>query len=113
MDLRARFVENRFKVAALIGQDELQKSPFAATCSRTFTGAYPIVLVKDPMSVRVSKWWRILLGDEGQGVSEYAVLLVLLVLIVITTVRVMGTEAQQVINKVNSAFGPGHGGGDN
>jgi len=25
-------------------------------------------------------------------------------------VHMMGTEAQQVINKVNNAFGPGHGG---
>lgn len=65
------------------------------------------------MSVRVSKWWRILLGEEGQGISEYAVLLVLLVLIVITTVHLMGAQAQQVINKVNAAFGTGHGGGDN
>jgi len=64
------------------------------------------------MSGRVSKWWGILLGDEGQGVSEYAVLLLLLVLIVVTTVRVMGTQAQQVVNKVNNAFGLG-GGGDN
>lgn len=59
------------------------------------------------MSIRVSKWWGILLGEEGQGVSEYAVLLVLLVLIVITAVHMMGSEAQHVINKVNNAFGSG------
>ena len=64
------------------------------------------------MSIRVSKWWEILADDDGQGVSEYAVLLVLLVLVVITTVHIMGTQAQQVINKVNHAFGP-VGGGDN
>jgi Flp pilus assembly pilin Flp len=62
------------------------------------------------MVTGVSGWWEILAGDDGQGVSEYAVLLVLLVLIVIATVHMMGTEAQQVINKVNNAFGPGHGG---
>jgi Flp pilus assembly pilin Flp len=62
------------------------------------------------MVTGVSGWWEILAGDDGQGVSEYAVLLVLLVLIVITTVHMMGTEAQQVINKVNNAFGPGPGG---
>ena len=65
------------------------------------------------MVIRVSKWWETLAGDDGQGVSEYAVLLVLLVLIVITTVHMMGTEAQQVINKVKSAFGTGGHGGDN
>ena len=65
------------------------------------------------MYLRVRKWWGILLAEEAQGVSEYAVLLVLLVLIVVTTVHMMGAEAQHVINKVNSAFGNGHGGGDN
>jgi len=69
-----------------------------------------VAFIKDPLVIRVSKWWEILTGDDGQGVSEYAVLLVLLVLIVITTVHMMGTEGQQVINKVNNAFGPGHGG---
>jgi Flp pilus assembly pilin Flp len=64
------------------------------------------------MSIRVSKWRGIFLGEEGQGISEYAVLLVLLVLIVVTTVHMMGSEAQHVINKVNNAFGNG-GGGDN
>jgi Flp pilus assembly pilin Flp len=65
------------------------------------------------MYLRVCKWWGILSAEEAQEVSEYAVLLVLLVLIVVTTVHMMGAEAQHVINKVNSAFGNGHGGGDN
>jgi len=64
------------------------------------------------MSVRVCKWWGILFGEEGQGISEYAVLLILLVLIVVTAVRMMGTDAQHVINKVNSAFGSGPRGDD-
>lgn len=47
----------------------------------------------------------LLLGDEGQGVSEYAIIMVLLALIVVVTVRTIGTQAQQVINKVNTALG--------
>jgi Flp pilus assembly pilin Flp len=43
-------------------------------------------------------------GDEGQGVSEYAVLLVLLVLIVVATVHALGTNAQHVIDRVNTAL---------
>jgi Flp pilus assembly pilin Flp len=43
-------------------------------------------------------------GDEGQGVSEYAVLLVLLVLIVVAAVHAIGTNAQQVIDRVNTAL---------
>jgi len=42
--------------------------------------------------------------EEGQGVSEYAVLLVLLVLIVVTAVHAIGSNAHQVIDKVNAAL---------
>ena len=43
-------------------------------------------------------------GEDGQNVSEYAVILVLLVLIVVATVHALGMNAQQVINKVNTAL---------
>jgi Flp pilus assembly pilin Flp len=43
-------------------------------------------------------------GEEGQGVSEYAVLLVLLLLIVVTAVHAIGSNAHQVIDKVNAAL---------
>jgi Flp pilus assembly pilin Flp len=48
--------------------------------------------------------WTAISGDEGQGVSEYAVLLVLLVLIVVATVHAIGMNAQQVIDRVNTAL---------
>jgi Flp pilus assembly pilin Flp len=48
--------------------------------------------------------WAKIRGEEGQGVSEYAVLLVLLVLIVVATVHAIGMNAQQVIDKVNTAL---------
>jgi Flp pilus assembly pilin Flp len=58
------------------------------------------------MYSRLRKYFgTLLLGDEGQGVSEYAIILVLLVLIVVVTVRTMASQAQQVINKVNTALG--------
>ena len=50
------------------------------------------------------KLWAQIRGDEGQNVSEYAVLLVLLVLIVVAAVHALGMNAQQVIDKVNTAL---------
>jgi Flp pilus assembly pilin Flp len=42
--------------------------------------------------------------DEGQGVSEYAMILVLIVLIVVSVVHAIGSNAQQVIDRVNAAL---------
>jgi Flp pilus assembly pilin Flp len=43
-------------------------------------------------------------GEEGQGVSEYAMILVLIVLIVVSVVHAIGSNAQQVIDRVNAAL---------
>ncbi len=50
------------------------------------------------------RFWAKVRGEDGQNVSEYAVILVLLVLIVVATVHALGMNAQQVINKVNTAL---------
>ncbi len=50
------------------------------------------------------KFWQRIREDEGQGVSEYAMLLVLLVLIVVATVHALGANAQDVIDRVNTAL---------
>lgn len=50
------------------------------------------------------KFWKWIRGDQGQGVSEYAMLLVLLVLIIVAAVHALGTNAQQVIDRVNTAL---------
>jgi Flp pilus assembly pilin Flp len=50
------------------------------------------------------RFWQRVRGEDGQGVSEYAVLLVLLVLIVVAAVHALGTNAQQVIDRVNTAL---------
>jgi Flp pilus assembly pilin Flp len=56
------------------------------------------------------KWLRTLgRSEEGQGISEYAVILALALLLVVTTVHVIGANAQHVVDKVNQAFsGPSH-----
>jgi len=51
-----------------------------------------------------TKFWERVRGEQAQGVSEYAVLLVLLVLIVVATVHALGTNAQQVIDRVNTVL---------
>jgi Flp pilus assembly pilin Flp len=48
--------------------------------------------------------WAKVREEEGQNVSEYAVILVLLVLIVVATVHAIGMNAQQVIDRVNTAL---------
>lgn len=50
------------------------------------------------------KFWEPIQDDEAQGVSEYAMLLVLLVLIVVAAVHTLGMNAQQVIDRVNTAL---------
>ena len=50
------------------------------------------------------KFWEQIRDDEAQGVSEYAVLLVLLVLIIVATVHAPGANAQEVIDRVNVAL---------
>jgi Flp pilus assembly pilin Flp len=43
-------------------------------------------------------------SEEGQAISEYAILVALIVLIVVTTVHVIGMNAQHVIERVNDAL---------
>jgi Flp pilus assembly pilin Flp len=52
----------------------------------------------------LARLWTQIRGEDAQNVSEYALLLVLLVLIVVATVHALGMNAQQVIDKVNTAL---------
>jgi Flp pilus assembly pilin Flp len=52
----------------------------------------------------LAKFWKRIWREEGQGISEYAVLLVMLVLIIVATVHALGMNAQQVIDRVNIAL---------
>jgi Flp pilus assembly pilin Flp len=52
----------------------------------------------------LGRLWAEIQEEDGQNVSEYAVLLVLLVLIVVAAVHAIGMNAQQVIDKVNTAI---------
>jgi len=51
------------------------------------------------MSELVNFLWR---GEEGQDIAEYAVMLAVILVIVIGTVRLIGTNANSVFSQVAS-----------
>jgi pilus assembly protein Flp/PilA len=54
----------------------------------------------------VSKFFQKLWKDEqGQDIAEYAVMLAVILVIVIGTVRLIGTNANTVFSQVGSAIG--------
>ena len=53
------------------------------------------------MTEKLRKLW---LDDGGQDVPEYALMLALILVIVITTVTAIGTDANTIFSKVESAM---------
>jgi Flp pilus assembly pilin Flp len=53
------------------------------------------------MSALIRLLW---LGDEGQDIAEYAVMLAVILVIVIGTVRLIGSNANTVFSQVASAI---------
>ncbi len=47
---------------------------------------------------------RRLLGDDGQDVAEYAVMLAVILVIVVGTIRLIGSNANNVFSSVGSAI---------
>ena len=66
------------------------QGPFAAPSRRT--------TVRDFFT----KLWQ---DEEGQDIAEYAVMLAVILVIVIGTVRLIGTGANTVFSEVGSAIG--------
>jgi len=53
----------------------------------------------------MSNWLRVLWRDEeGQDIAEYAVMLAVILVIVIGTVRLIGTNANTVFSEVASTI---------
>jgi Flp pilus assembly pilin Flp len=48
------------------------------------------------------KVWR---DDEGQDIAEYAVMLAVILVIVVGTIRLIGTQANNVFSQTASAIG--------
>jgi Flp pilus assembly pilin Flp len=50
----------------------------------------------------MSKFLRLCLGDEGQDIAEYAVMLAVILVLVIGTIRLVGTNANNAFSSVAS-----------
>jgi Flp pilus assembly pilin Flp len=53
------------------------------------------------MRERAKRVWR---GEEGQDIAEYAVMLAVILVIVIGTIRLIGTNANTVFSNVASSI---------
>ena len=51
----------------------------------------------------MSKWFRLWREEEGQDIAEYAVMLAVILVIVVGTIRLIGTNANNVFSSVASA----------
>jgi Flp pilus assembly pilin Flp len=51
----------------------------------------------------MSKWFRLWREEEGQDIAEYAVMLAVILVIVVGTVRLIGTNANNVFSSVASS----------
>jgi Flp pilus assembly pilin Flp len=58
-------------------------------------------LRRKEMSEMLRKLWR---DDSGQDVPEYALMLALILVIVISTVTLIGTDANTIFSKVEKAM---------
>jgi len=57
------------------------------------------------MNILDNAWSKTLWSnEEGQDVAEYAVMLAVIVVIVVSTVRLIGTNAGNVFSQVGSAI---------
>ena len=59
------------------------------------------------MRQTISEVQRILQDEAGQDIAEYAVMLAVILLIVIGTVKLIGTNANSTFSNVASNLGPG------
>ena len=54
------------------------------------------------MKLLLRNFW---LNDEGQDVAEYAVMLAVILVIVVGTIRLIGSHANNVFSETGSAIG--------
>jgi Flp pilus assembly pilin Flp len=71
-------------------------------------------------SLRVStQFWKsrlpwiraVYLAEKAQGLAEYAMIFAVILIIVIGTVRLIGTNTSQLFSTIGSVFQPDHSGG--
>jgi len=61
--------------------------------------------IKEPVAKITKAVWRALVEDEsGQDIAEYAVMLAVILVIVVGTVRLIGSNANNVFSQVGSTI---------
>ena len=60
--------------------------------------------MKDSIMEKVFAWqsWRLVKNEKGQGLIEYALILVLIAVVVIAILTGLGAKASSVFNNINS-----------
>ena len=53
------------------------------------------------MSLLVSQFWK---NDEGQDIAEYAVMLAVILVVVVGTIRLIGSNANNAFSEVASSI---------
>jgi len=79
-------------------EGRLKISPAALRFERAFIGSFKEV-------IRVSRAWGRAASQRGQGMVEYALILVLVSIVVIVILLTMGNQIQNVFSNVVAALG--------
>jgi Flp pilus assembly pilin Flp len=57
--------------------------------------------MRSPVAKRLKHLWN---DDQGQDIAEYAVMLAVILVIVVGTIRLIGSNANNVFSQVGSAI---------
>jgi len=57
--------------------------------------------MRSPVANRVQQLWN---DEQGQDIAEYAVMLAVILVIVVGTIRLIGSNANNVFSQVGSAI---------
>jgi Flp pilus assembly pilin Flp len=57
--------------------------------------------MRSPVAKRLMQLWN---DDQGQDIAEYAVMLAVILVIVVGTIRLIGSNANNVFSQVGSAI---------
>jgi Flp pilus assembly pilin Flp len=60
-----------------------------------------VVRKEDPLANRLQQLWN---DESGQDIAEYAVMLAVILVIVVGTIRLIGSNANNVFSQVGSAI---------
>lgn len=60
-----------------------------------------ILNIGAPVATRLQQLWN---DEQGQDIAEYAVMLAVILVIVVGTIRLIGSNANQVFSQVGSAI---------